>query len=87
MDRVVVVISCGDPGPIANGIYMGNEFTFNKTVRYRCNPGYIMDPPGRGTLYCSKDGTWNQTKPSCRGKRMTKRYIQKQYITQMPKTQ
>ncbi|XP_060780908.1 CUB and sushi domain-containing protein 1a [Neoarius graeffei] len=60
------VISCGDPGPIANGIYMGNEFTFNKTVRYRCNPGYIMDPPGRDTLYCSKDGTWNQTKPSCR---------------------
>ncbi|KAF7710922.1 hypothetical protein HF521_009794 [Silurus meridionalis] len=60
------VISCGDPGPIASGIYMGNEFTFNKTVRYHCNPGYIMDPPGRGTLYCSKDGTWNQTKPSCR---------------------
>lgn len=67
---IVVVISCGDPGPIASGIYMGNEFTFNKTVRYRCNPGYIMDPLGRDTLYCSKDGTWNQTKPSCRGKNM-----------------
>ncbi|XP_066534535.1 CUB and sushi domain-containing protein 1a [Hoplias malabaricus] len=60
------VISCGDPGPIANGIYMGNEFTFNKTVRYRCNPGYIMDPLGLDTLHCSKDGSWNQTKPSCR---------------------
>ncbi|XP_027021418.2 CUB and sushi domain-containing protein 1 isoform X3 [Tachysurus fulvidraco] len=60
------VISCGDPGPIANGIYMGNEFTFNKTVRYHCNPGYIMDPLGQHTLYCSKDGMWNQTKPSCR---------------------
>ncbi|TSN48501.1 CUB and sushi domain-containing protein 1 [Bagarius yarrelli] len=60
------VISCGDPGPIANGVYMGNEFSFNKTIRYRCNPGYIMDPVGQDTLYCSRDGTWNQTKPNCR---------------------
>ncbi|XP_049337518.1 CUB and sushi domain-containing protein 1 isoform X2 [Astyanax mexicanus] len=60
------VISCGDPGPIANGIYIGNEFTYNKTVRYRCNPGYIMDPLGLDTLRCSKDGSWNQTKPGCR---------------------
>ncbi|XP_026879255.2 CUB and sushi domain-containing protein 1 [Electrophorus electricus] len=60
------VISCGDPGPIANGIYMGSEFTFNKTIRYRCNPGYVMEPPGLDILRCSKDGTWNQTKPSCR---------------------
>ncbi|KTG44097.1 hypothetical protein cypCar_00037646, partial [Cyprinus carpio] len=61
-----IVISCGDPGPIANGIYIGNEFIFNKTVHYRCNPGYVMEPPSSSTLRCSKDGTWNQTKPSCR---------------------
>ncbi|KTG02859.1 hypothetical protein cypCar_00029462, partial [Cyprinus carpio] len=64
--RVNKIISCGDPGPIANGIYIGNEFIFNKTVHYRCNPGYVMEPPGSSTLRCSKDGTWNQTKPSCR---------------------
>ncbi|KAL2083424.1 hypothetical protein ACEWY4_021197 [Coilia grayii] len=60
------VISCGDPGPIGNGIYMGKDFTFNSTVQFHCNPGYVMEPLGASTLLCTKDGTWNQTKPSCR---------------------
>ncbi|XP_041921873.1 CUB and sushi domain-containing protein 1-like [Alosa sapidissima] len=60
------VISCGDPGPIANGIYIGKDFTFNSTVQFHCNPGYTMEPPGSSTLLCTKDGSWNQTKPSCR---------------------
>ncbi|TNM90535.1 hypothetical protein fugu_002824, partial [Takifugu bimaculatus] len=60
------VISCGDPGPVANGIYVGDDFTYNHTVIYHCNPGYLMEPAGRGTLHCTKEGTWNQTKPSCK---------------------
>ncbi|MEQ2207512.1 hypothetical protein XENOCAPTIV_013702, partial [Xenoophorus captivus] len=65
-------IICGDPGPIANGIYLGREFTFNHTVAYRCNPGYLMEPAGRSVLSCTKDGAWNQTKPSCKGIRKHK---------------
>ncbi|CAB1312930.1 unnamed protein product, partial [Coregonus sp. 'balchen'] len=59
-------ISCGDPGPVANGIYIGNEFTFNKTVQFHCNPGHVMDTVGTSVLLCTKDGSWNQTKPNCK---------------------
>ncbi|XP_075058584.1 CUB and sushi domain-containing protein 1 [Mixophyes fleayi] len=60
------VITCEDPGPIANGIQLGKDFTFNKTVNYQCNPGYWKDPPATGPLMCGKDGTWNLTKPTCK---------------------
>ncbi|XP_077568652.1 CUB and sushi domain-containing protein 1-like isoform X2 [Stigmatopora nigra] len=62
------VISCGDPGSIANAVYLGREFTFNHTVVYHCNPGHIMEPPGlgRSVLQCTKEGQWNQTKPACK---------------------
>lgn len=62
-----LVISCGDPGGLANGIQFGNDFTFNKTVSYQCNPGYLMDPASSSTMRCIKDSTWNQSKPICKG--------------------
>ncbi|MGH0126653.1 UNVERIFIED_CONTAM: hypothetical protein FKN15_028786 [Acipenser sinensis] len=60
------VISCEDPGALANGIQIGNEFSFNKTVHYQCHPGYKMEPTISSTLLCTKDGSWNQTKPVCK---------------------
>ncbi|KAH0506951.1 CUB and sushi domain-containing protein 1 [Microtus ochrogaster] len=60
------LLSCGDPGTLPNGIQFGTDFTFNKTVSYQCNPGYLMEPPISPTIRCTKDGTWNQSRPVCK---------------------
>ncbi|KAG5194298.1 hypothetical protein JEQ12_013095 [Ovis aries] len=61
------IISCGDPGTLANGIQFGTDFTFNKTVSYQCNPGYTMEPATPPTIRCTKDSIWNHSKPTCKG--------------------
>ncbi|CAI9171546.1 unnamed protein product [Rangifer tarandus platyrhynchus] len=60
------LISCGDPGTLANGIQFGTDFTFNKTVSYQCNPGYTMEPATSPTIRCTKDSTWNHSKLTCK---------------------
>ncbi|XP_040823013.1 CUB and sushi domain-containing protein 1 [Ochotona curzoniae] len=60
------IVSCGDPGTLANGIQFGSDFTFNKTVSYQCNPGYLMEPATGSTIRCIQDGSWNQSKPLCK---------------------
>lgn len=63
-----IVISCGDPGGLANGIQFGTDFTFNKTVSFQCNPGFLMEPPMAPILRCTQDGSWTHGKPRCKGK-------------------
>ncbi|XP_019343511.2 CUB and sushi domain-containing protein 2 isoform X1 [Alligator mississippiensis] len=60
------VINCGDPGVPANGIRLGNDFTYNKTVVFQCTPGYMMESDRASSLTCTKDRTWNGTKPVCK---------------------
>ncbi|XP_043915904.1 CUB and sushi domain-containing protein 1-like [Protopterus annectens] len=60
------VITCGDPGVPANGIRIGSEFAYNKTVTFQCVPGFRMDSERSSTLICTKDRTWNGTKPVCK---------------------
>lgn len=64
----LTVINCGDPGVPANGIRLGNDFTYNKTVVFQCTPGYTMESDRASSLTCTKDRTWNGTKPACKGK-------------------
>ncbi|KAI4529747.1 hypothetical protein MG293_020425 [Ovis ammon polii] len=59
------IISCGDPGTLANSIQFGTDFTF-KTVSYQCNPGYTMEPATPPTIRCT-DSIWNHSKPTCKG--------------------
>ncbi|PKU34308.1 hypothetical protein llap_15388 [Limosa lapponica baueri] len=60
------VINCGDPGVPANGIRLGSDFTYNKTVVFQCTPGYMMESDRASALTCTKDRTWNGTKPVCK---------------------
>lgn len=63
----VAVVSCGDPGTPADGVRFGTDFTFNKTVSYRCSPGHILEPAAAATLRCTAGGAWNHSKPVCKG--------------------
>ncbi|GAB0199455.1 CUB and sushi domain-containing protein 3 [Grus japonensis] len=60
------VINCGDPGVPANGVRLGSDFTYNKTVVFQCAPGYMMESDRASSLTCTKDRTWNGTKPACK---------------------
>uniref|UniRef100_A0A5F8GTY5 CUB and Sushi multiple domains 2 n=1 Tax=Monodelphis domestica TaxID=13616 RepID=A0A5F8GTY5_MONDO len=60
------VINCGDPGIPANGIRLGSDFTYNKTVTYQCVPGHMMESDRASVLRCTKDRVWNGTKPVCK---------------------
>uniref|UniRef100_A0A8C9TSU0 CUB and Sushi multiple domains 2 n=1 Tax=Scleropages formosus TaxID=113540 RepID=A0A8C9TSU0_SCLFO len=60
------VINCGDPGVPANGIRLGSDFTYNHTVSFQCSPGFTMDADRASSLICTKDRTWNGTKPICK---------------------
>lgn len=64
---LILVINCGDPGIPANGLRLGNDFRYNKTVTYQCVPGYMMESHRVTVLSCTKDRTWNGTKPVCKG--------------------
>ncbi|KAG7265424.1 hypothetical protein CRUP_000579, partial [Coryphaenoides rupestris] len=56
-------INCGDPGVPANGVRVGGDFTFARTVTFQCSPGFTMDADRASSLVCTKDRTWNATKP------------------------
>ncbi|XP_016400283.1 CUB and sushi domain-containing protein 1-like, partial [Sinocyclocheilus rhinocerous] len=60
------VINCGDPGVPANGIRLGIDFTYSHTVSFQCSPGFTMDADRASMLICTKDRTWNGTKPVCK---------------------
>uniref|UniRef100_A0AAZ3QFV8 CUB and Sushi multiple domains 2 n=1 Tax=Oncorhynchus tshawytscha TaxID=74940 RepID=A0AAZ3QFV8_ONCTS len=53
-------------GVPANGLRLGSEFTYNSTVSFQCAPGFTMDADRASTLVCTKDRTWNGTKPQCK---------------------
>ena len=55
---------CTDPGIPANGVRIGNDFSYNSSVSFSCYPGYQLN--GSGVITCGTEGKWNSTNlPSC----------------------
>jgi len=56
---------CQDPGSFYNGKVIGNDYSYNSSVRFQCNLDY--DLLGATVLTCKK-GRWNGTMPVCKSK-------------------
>ncbi|RWS22904.1 complement control/ sushi-like repeats protein, partial [Leptotrombidium deliense] len=57
------IVDCGDPGPVEHAKQHAFTFTFNETVFYTCDSGYL--PEGL-PLICTANGKWNRPKPKCK---------------------
>ncbi|XP_076814212.1 sushi, von Willebrand factor type A, EGF and pentraxin domain-containing protein 1-like isoform X2 [Clavelina lepadiformis] len=50
-------VSCGMPATISNGIFVSTGTTYQKTARYSCNDGYLLN--GHEEIICQSDRTWS----------------------------
>ena len=56
---------CKDPGLLDNGNVIGNNYSYNSSIRFNCKLGY--DLLGAASLTCNK-GTWSGRIPACKSK-------------------
>ncbi|XP_067016808.1 sushi, von Willebrand factor type A, EGF and pentraxin domain-containing protein 1-like isoform X2 [Acropora muricata] len=55
---------CGDPGTPKNGRSVGNIYSLNRKVYFRCDLGYELF--GSEERKCQQNGTWTGQQPVCR---------------------
>lgn len=56
-------VTCGDPGTPVNGQRVLEDTTFDATVTYSCNDGYVL--VGEQERQCGSDGKWSGPLPRC----------------------
>ncbi|KAK2150293.1 hypothetical protein LSH36_413g01017 [Paralvinella palmiformis] len=56
-------IKCDPPPAIANGKHIGVNYTIGATIRYKCEPGYVLDHDGERR--CGENKTWLGAEPKC----------------------
>jgi len=56
------IITCGDPGAVANAIKSGGDYTYGKVVTYTCP---AAKPYGGGARTCQWSGQWTAKPPGC----------------------
>ena len=62
-DATCNIVDCGYPGDILNGNQNGGTYTFNATVQYDCDDGYILN--GSSMITCEVSGDWSDDVPTC----------------------
>lgn len=65
--RFPKVTSCGNPGTIRHGYFIGSDFSVGKTVKYRCSRGYKLRGPV--VSVCKNHGIWSK-RPECIDKKV-----------------
>ena len=78
---ICLVIDCGDPGTLSNGVRAGSFFTFGETVRYKCNHGYKLS--GVSNRTCGESGRWSGDKAVCNGRSIVEKIFFDKKITEM----
>ena len=58
------VITCGDPGTVANGQRDATAGTaYGATLTFSCNEGYRL--LGNAVRRCEESGQWSGSQPTC----------------------
>uniref|UniRef100_A0A3Q2CZJ5 Sushi, von Willebrand factor type A, EGF and pentraxin domain containing 1 n=1 Tax=Cyprinodon variegatus TaxID=28743 RepID=A0A3Q2CZJ5_CYPVA len=57
------LVSCGPPTVPSDITVEGKEYTYNKQIELRCQPGFILN--GKSRSVCQADGSWSHGHPSC----------------------
>ena len=58
-----VVVDCGNPPPITNGMVIFTNTTFGSTATYSCDIYYTLT--GDMTWVCEADGLYSGSEPTC----------------------
>lgn len=59
------VVDCGKPQQPKNGRYIGNLTTFQSSISYECDDGYVLQ--GSETRMCTSDKNWSGRDVTCSG--------------------
>ena len=60
---IFLVIDCGNPPDIPNGVVTVSGTSLDSTAQYSCNDGYML--LGGATRTCQSTEMWSGTEPAC----------------------
>lgn len=62
-DPSCVKVHCPDPPALPNGFHIGDEFFYQDTAEYGCNPGFEL--VGKSKITCLSSGQWSRRDGEC----------------------